>query len=117
MTVKLLLLKSSEDVIADVKELIVEDRVIGYQLANPYRVSLNKSEVLFEETTSSTRNVSITFFPWIPLSHDKEIPIPSDWVVTMVEPVKQLIESYKEKMNAKNSSDSVGRQDDSVGSD
>ena len=39
MTVKLLLLKSNEDVIADVKELTIEERVIGYQLKNPYRVT------------------------------------------------------------------------------
>ena len=106
MTVKLLLLKSNEDVIADVSELVDElQRVIGYKLRNPYRVTLNKAEVLFENTTSSNKNVGITFFPCMPLSHDKEIPIPSDWVVTIVEPVKQLKESYVEKMNEKSKSD------------
>jgi hypothetical protein len=29
MTVKLLLLKSGEDIIADVKEMVVEDRPVG----------------------------------------------------------------------------------------
>ncbi len=114
MTVKLLLLKSNEDVIADVKELTIEERVIGYQLKNPYRVTLNKAEVLFEQTTTSKKNVGITFFPWMPLSHDKEIPIPSDWLVTMVEPVKQLKESYEDKMNDQNANNSIGGQDDSV---
>ena len=35
MTIKLLLLKSGEDLIADVKEMVVEEKVIGYFLHKP----------------------------------------------------------------------------------
>ena len=35
MSVKLLILKSYEDVIADVKEMLSGDKVVGYFLNNP----------------------------------------------------------------------------------
>ena len=34
-------------------------------------------------------------FPWIPLSKDINVPIPTDYVVTMVEPIDKLMEIYK----------------------
>ena len=35
MTVKLSLLKSGEDVIADIQEMILDDKVVGYFFVNP----------------------------------------------------------------------------------
>lgn len=90
MSVKLLVLKSYEDVIADVKEMLSGDKVVGYILNNPYVTRLENSEP-----------PSVTFYPYIPLSSDKSIPIPCDWVVTIVEPLEEVKNSYLEKINAK----------------
>jgi hypothetical protein len=37
--------------------------------------------------------------PWILLSMDDEIPVPPDYIVTIVEPVEEVVEMYKEKTN------------------
>ena len=35
-------------------------------------------------------------YPWMPLAEEKEIPLPTDWVVTMVTPIKKVETMYKE---------------------
>lgn len=89
MTVKLLILKSLEDVIADVKEMISADKVVGYVLENPYVVSL------------SNNGEQVGFYPYAPLAKDNSVPIPCDWVVSILEPKDEIKNSYVEKLNAK----------------
>tara|TARA_Y100001973_G_C4958134_1_gene213603 strand:- start:16 stop:345 length:330 start_codon:yes stop_codon:yes gene_type:complete len=88
MSTRLLLLKSGEDVIADVTEMLVEDKVVGYYLKYPCRVNLVSN---VERTEGSSKIPSkIQLLPWMPMSKDKTVPIPSDWVVTIVEPIEQV---------------------------
>ena len=101
MTIKLLLLKSGEDIISDVAEMVFgEDenkRVVGYFLKKPCIVKLRDSQVLTEETEASQKSsFKVSLFPWMPLSADDTIPVSADWVVTMVEPKDQLKEMYLE---------------------
>ena len=99
MSVKLVLLKSGEDVIADFQEMIAgDDQVVGYLASYPYVVKINRTEVPQEEPDEPAK-VGLSFFPWMPLSQDKNIPIDPTWIVTMVEPVEQVKESYEEKVN------------------
>ena len=50
MTIKVLLLKSGEDVIADVKEMVSPDKkVIGYFLEKPCVVKMHNTENLTPE--------------------------------------------------------------------
>ena len=92
MTVKILLLKSGEDVISDVKEMISPDKkVIGYFLSKPCVVKL-----LPKTTDGNKRETSISMYPWMPLSKEKQIPLPTDWVVTMVTPIEKVETMYKE---------------------
>lgn len=93
MSVKLLILKSYEDVIADVKEMTSGERVVGYLLNQPYVTRLEP-----EDPTK------VTFYPYIPLSKQKEIPIPCDWVVSIVEPLDEVKQSYMEQVNGQNTS-------------
>ena len=81
MTIKVLVLKSGEDVIADVQEMMSSsDQVIGYFLNKPCVVKLQAKE------TSS--DVSVRMHPWMPFAREKMIPVSADWVVTMVTPVE-----------------------------
>ena len=92
MTVKILLLKSGEDVISDVKEMISPDKkVIGYFLSKPCVVKL-----LPKTTDGNKRETSISMYPWMPLAKEKQIPLPTDWVVTMVTPIEKVETMYKE---------------------
>ena len=100
MSVKLLLLKSGEQVISDVKELIRKDgdKVYGYVLHKPHEVVASKAVVLTEDA-SDNRNVEITLAPWILLTEDKSMTIPQDWVITIVNPINSIVKMYEEKTN------------------
>ena len=95
MSVKIALLKSGESVIADIKELISEDKVCGYLFTNPHKMQVSNSIFLTEEPIGSEDGtVSVTFSSWILFTSDNEIPVRPDWVVTIVEPVKDIKKMY-----------------------
>lgn len=109
MSVKLLLLKSGEQLIADTMELISnsEEQVetpCGYLLKNPHRIEYKKPVLLLEsrEDAPSDGEIQISLSPWLILSMDEQIPIRFDYVVTVVEPVKTLVDLYEEKINGQN---------------
>tara|TARA_B100001057_G_C22002890_1_gene626743 strand:- start:38 stop:397 length:360 start_codon:yes stop_codon:yes gene_type:complete len=111
MSVNLIVLKSGEELIADVKEIKSGNEVVGYYFDDPLRLNFNpeqEPEVLQENENTLKYNakVSITFFPWVPFAAQrKQIPCSADWIVTIVEPQKQLIKLYEEKVNGRNESD------------
>ena len=126
MTIKLLLLKSGEDMIADITEMAYgeddERRVVGYYLNKPCVIKMRDPNALDDMSEGRGRKAGfeVSLFPWIPLSADENIPIPADWLVTMVEPTAKLTEMYVEdivkygKNNQSNSSDeqsSSGKSD------
>jgi hypothetical protein len=104
MSIKLALLKSGETVISDAKELISNEKVCGYLFANPHIVDFRKSLLLVEDAKDSEDikkgDLEIMLSPWIVLSSDKQIPVPPDWIVTIVEPIQEIKEMYQEKVNA-----------------
>ena len=122
MTIKLILLKSGEDIISDVTEMCVgteEDRqVIGYQLNKPCVVKMQDPNLIKEDGPKKQSGFAVSLFPWMPLTKQEDIPIPADWMITMVEPIDKLKEMYIEdiveygKDNKGNSTD-----DDSADSD
>ena len=97
MAIKLLLLKSGEDIIADVQEMVVGEeetkRVVGYYLNRPSVVKLFKNQ-----EDDVTKGMQISMYAWMPLAKDQTIPVIADWVVTMVDPVDNLINLYKEEI-------------------
>jgi len=126
MTIKLLLLKSGEDLIADVQEMVSgegpERRVVGYLLNRPCIVKMHNSNVLPEQDTGEQKKAAfeVSLYPWMPLSADTVIPVPADWVVTIVQPVVKLNEMYTEDVinyGKDNQSDSIGESTDSNQSD
>tara|TARA_R100001510_G_C7490670_1_gene98622 strand:+ start:105 stop:434 length:330 start_codon:yes stop_codon:yes gene_type:complete len=92
MSVQLLLLKSGEDVVADIQEMVVEEKVVGYYLKYPCRAQL----VTPNSTSDTSIGAKIQLTPWMPLAKDKVIPVVSDWVVTIANPVGQLENMYLE---------------------
>lgn len=123
MAIKLLLLKSGEDMIADLKEMTYgedEDRrVVGYYLNRPCIIKMRDPNVLEKNGNTKKAGYEVSLFPWIPLSAEETIPIPADWVVTMVEPTAKLKEMYIEdivkygKNNQSNSTDEQSSSDQS----
>ena len=88
MTIKVLVLKSGEDVIADIQEMMSsDDQVMGYFLTKPCVVKLQAKE--------TNNDVSVRMHPWMPIAREKMIPVAVDWVVTMVTPVEKIQEMYE----------------------
>ena len=122
MTIKLMLLKSGEDVISDVTEMRVgtddDSQVIGYQLNKPCIVKMRDPNVIKEEGPKKQSGFAVSLFPWMPLTKQVDIPVPADWMITMVEPIDKLKEMYIEDIveyDKNNQSDSTN--DDSASSD
>ena len=91
MTIKVLVPKSGEDVIADVQEMMSSsDQVIGYFLNKPCVVKLQAKE--------TNTDVSVRMHPWMPFAREKMIPLTTDWVVTMVTPVESIQEMYEKQV-------------------
>ena len=93
MTIKVLVLKSGEDVIADIQEMMSSDnQVMGYFLTKPCVVKIQAKDM------SAQSEVSVRMHPWMPIAREKMIPLNTDWVVTMVTPVEKIQEMYETRV-------------------
>ena len=120
MTIKLVLLKSGEDIIADVTEMAVgeeeEKSIVGYFLDRPCVIRMRDPNLIKEEGPQKQSGFQVSLFPWIPLSKDTRIPVPSDWLITMVEPAYKLKEMYIEDI-VKNGNQSDSTDNDTTSTD
>ena len=92
MTVKLSLLKSGEDVLADIEEMILDEKVVGYFFNDPCVVKLLAKDA----GNAGKTPCQLQLTPWLPLTQEKKIPVAPDWVITMVEPMPQLKKMYED---------------------
>ncbi len=110
MAIKVLVLKSGEDLIADVQEMVNDkQQVIGYFLTKPVAVKLKTVSVPtpeeYDPETDNETELSITMMPWVPLARDRTIPLSTDWVVTMVTPVEKVLDMYEKDVLKKEPKD------------
>jgi len=84
INVKLLRLKSGEDIIADVTLVDTEDTI---KIENP---------AILMPMGDKGGQMQMGFGPWAPFSDDKEFEIPRDWIVFISTPGKDLINSYNQ---------------------
>ena len=100
MSIKIALLKSNEEVICDMKEVITEENKLAfYSFKHPYVVKILSRN--HDEEDEDTRLYSISYTPWILLSSDREFLINPDWVVTVYNPDPDIELSYTEKINGR----------------
>jgi len=109
MSVQLALLKSGEEVIADIKEFRdSEDNLVSYFFGEPHCIRIKTQEVLLEAEDAPPKH-ELIFYKWMGLSKDKDIIVNKDWVVCIADPLDSIVESY-EKRNGRN--ESSNRPDD-----
>jgi hypothetical protein len=94
-------MKSGEDVIADIKEMVSpEKHVVGYFLTKPCVIKMaNTDNITKEELDSKSERkteFTVNMYPWMPISKEKTIPVAADWIVTMVTPVDKIYQMYEE---------------------
>ena len=100
MSLKIIVLQSKEQLIADTKEVLSEEKPVAYLLGNPHLVELNRFSMSEDEDNQTSIEISLT--PWILASAEKEIPVPIHNVVTLVEPLESIKQMYLEKTNGTN---------------
>ena len=99
MSIQLALLKSGEEVIADIKEIRQDstDELVSYLFKNPYCVKIKTTQVLVEEKSRSKHELA--YYKWMSLSNDDDIIVNKDWVVCITDPLETVKNNYEEKMN------------------
>ena len=100
MTIKVVKLKSGEDIIADVQE--VQDKETkarqAFIFTHAYRVNIEKELVPDVDARNQLYNGRILLERWQPLTIDEEIAVNPDWVVSIVEPILAVLEAYGQTM-------------------
>ena len=82
MSVQLALLKSGEEVIADIKEFRnSDDELVSYLFKEPYTIKIKTSQLLVEE--EGTPKHEVIYYKWMSLSKDSDIIVNKDWVVSV----------------------------------
>ena len=110
MSTKLALLKSGEEVIADIAEFRnSEDELVSYLFKKPYCVKIKTSQVLVEQETRPKHELA--YYKWMSLSKDDDIIVNRDWVVCISEPLDSVKKTYEEKVNGRRSNDTDGSSD------
>ena len=91
MTIKLLILKTGENIISKVKEGYLEDKFICYVLENPCIISYNSQNL----NSSISNKLNIILQCWPILSKDTTVELPPDSVITIVEPKDEVKNIYE----------------------
>ena len=85
MAVKLLRLKSGEDIVADVKEENLEREYTKVKLP-----------AMLVPMGGQGQQMQMALAPWLPFSDDKEFTIPSDWILITSEPALDIVNNYNQ---------------------
>ena len=85
MAVKLLRLKSGEDIIAE--------HVQGKIGQN---ITIENPAMLMPMSDGRGNQVQVGLAPWMPFSAEKRFDIPGDWVLLMTEPAQDIVNNYNQ---------------------
>jgi hypothetical protein len=102
MSVKILLLKSNEEIITEAKEIANPDtkEAIGYHIHKPFRLEIVSDEggLVFNRE----KGYQLSWFPWAPLSKDKDFYLPLGHVITAYDPLDSILEQYVQAIKEEN---------------
>ncbi|MFZ9740320.1 MAG: hypothetical protein ACO3CQ_00290 [Candidatus Nanopelagicaceae bacterium] len=116
MAIKIAILKSGEQLITDAMGLFSGETLVKYQFNKPCSVVINGEFQIKDgdaELLNKVNQLSVSLYPWPSLSKDEEVEIPSDWVVTFVDPSPDLEEMYNKQV-LKNGTGTEISNDDNV---
>ena len=95
MSVKILLLKSGEEVITEVREMYDPDtnQPIGYHMHKPFRLDII-SDLETGIVLDRNKGYQLHWFPWAPLSKDRDFFLPGHHVLTAYDPLDSIVDQY-----------------------
>jgi len=96
MSIKVIKLKSGEDIVADVSEVQHKDTGVrqAFIFDKAYTITIEKMFVEGTDERNQQYTGRILLEKWQPLTHDDEIAVNPDWVVSIVEPIMSVLEAY-----------------------
>ena len=108
MSVQLVLLKSGEEIVTDLREIVDRDsgEMINLVFIKPVRVTLVQQGVLTESAQPGESVLS--FVPWLTTTKNEEYFIKDDWVVTICDPTDDIRESYIKNIGVRDDSENLG---------
>ena len=114
MSIKILLLKSNEEIITEVQEIANPDskQTIGYHLHKPFRLEIvsDEGELVFNRE----KGYQLSWFPWAPLSKDKDFFLPAGHVITAYDPLDSISEQYVQAIREENYEENFKRHEDMI---
>ena len=115
MSVKLLLLKSGEEVITEVKEIVDPETKdpIGFHMHKPFRldiVSNAEDGIIINET----KGYQVSWFPWAPLSKERDFFLPGHHVLTAYDPLDTITDQYLNAIKEENYEENFKKHEDIV---
>lgn len=95
MSVRIVRLQNGEDVIADVKEALNDDTLVGLLLTDPYQVYIQSDRVMVEtDSPQKINDVQVQFLPWAPLSEKNEFLLRLEQIVTLYNAHPEILDRY-----------------------
>ena len=83
MAIRMLRLKSGEDVVADIDE-------------NQEYIMLENPAQVVPMGDPKGGNIQMGFGPWVPFNKGKTVEIHRDWVVFIIEPADDIVDNYRQ---------------------
>ena len=85
------------------KELMAEgeENAHAYMLVNPHTYEISEKQFMTEEEKEEgDYGIDVSLLPWLILSKDKKMIIPTDSVLTVVEPLESVTQLYLDKVGS-----------------
>jgi hypothetical protein len=106
MTVRIARLRSGEDIIAEIKEVVLKDtqQVAAIQLEDPYCVALveDPNAMFSEGQPIKVSNPKVHMLSWVPLSASRTIHLDPNEIICVYDPHSQVLKQYSELLEAVN---------------
>ena len=114
MSIKILLLKSNEEIITEVQEIANPDskQAVGYHLHKPFRLEIvsESGDLVFNRE----KGYQLSWFPWAPLSKKKDFFLPFEHVITAYDPLDSIVDQYVQAIKEENYEENFKKHEDTI---
>ena len=108
-------MKSGEEVITEVKEIFDPETKdpIGFHMHKPFRLDIvsNAEEGI---VINQQKGYQVSWFPWAPLSKERDFFLPGHHVLTAYDPLDTIAEQYLTAIKEENYEENFKRHEDVI---